>query len=290
MIPDKISTDLTHAFRAAAQTIEDENLRKSRQEITAVTLLNKQSGLCALSVQDIPKSGWRVIKQEDLKQLLQGEENSAYQAVLTRVAHVMAHLPLLECVSVPLNNSTLAPCVETFWKMGHNNAKLNNARVILVLAPQNHPELEEPAELVNFYIENRPDHTTQNEMNIVGFVEDVIKAMAQLATKRKVLDAFPSDKLPTLDDEDLLLKLYFFNINENLEVRARNPRLQNLKKGAVVTLLPEPIRAELAKRVLAPDFMQRAQELLTPLPHGCYILEIVQDLEPTKKLAKLNLE
>ena len=261
MISDKISADLTHAFTMAAKMIEDKNLRESRQRITAVTLLNRQSGLCSLSEQDAPKVGWRVLKQEDLSQLLLGEENAAYQTVLKRVATAMATVPRLSALDCPLKNSALAPLVETFWKMGPNNAKLADARVVLVLAAQNHPELEESEEMVTFYVEDRPGHQGQNIGNITGFVNDVQNAMVALATKRKVLESIPMDKVGTLSDKDLLLKLYFFNINEALEVREHNPVLQALKLRAKkeITLVPEAIRKELEKRITRPGFVKGAE-------------------------------
>lgn len=292
MILDTISRDLTHAFTMAARTIEDKNLRESRQLITAVTLLNRQSGLCSLSEQDVPKAGWRVIKQEDLAQLLQGQENAAYQTVIKRVATAMACIPRLSALDCPIINHALAPCVETFWKMGHNNAKLNDARVVLVLAAQNHPELDESEEMVIFYVEDRPTHCLQNEAVIRSFISDVYNAMAVLATQRKMLEPMPMDQVGVLSDKALLLKLYFFNINEDLQVREHNPALQGLARHLKkeITLIPESIRKELEKRITQPDFVTEAEKTLTPLPHGAYFLEIVHDLDAAQKLGKLDIE
>ena len=292
MISDTISADLTHAFTVAAGMIEDKSLRESRQSITAVTLLNRQSGLCSLSEQNAPKAGWRVIKQEDLTQLLLGQENAAYQTVIKRVATAMACIPRLSAIDYPIGNSALAPCVETFWKMGHNNAKLNDARVVLVLAAQNHPELEMSEEMVIFYLEDRPAHQRQDLRNITGFIKDVLNAMVTLATKRKELEAMSMDMVGTLSDKDLLLKLFFFNINEDLEVRERNPALQGLKRylKKEMTFVPESIRKELEKRITHPDFVTEAEKILIPLPHGSYFLEIVRELEAAQKLGELDIE
>ncbi len=291
MISDTISADLTRAFTMAVETIEDKNLKESRQRITAVTLLDRQSGLCALSEQDVPKSGWRVITQEDLAQLLQGEENAAYQTVIKRVATAMATCPRLRALDCPLTNSALAPFVERFWKMGHNNAKLDGARVVLVLAAQNHPELELPEEIVTFYVEDRPAHYRQNVRIVTDFINDVHNALVALGTKRKVLEPIPMDKVGGLSDTDLLLKLFFFNVNEDLQVRNYNRALHALKRheNKEITHLPEPIRKELAKRVTRPGFVEEAKETLAPLPHGHYFLEVVQDIAAAQNLSKLDI-
>ena len=292
MISDTISRDLTRAFIEAAKTIEDKNLRESRQRITAVTLVNRQSGLCSLSEQNAPKAGWRVIKKEDLAFLLQEQKCLDYQDVIKRVATAMACIPRLLALDCPLTNSALAPSVETFWKMGHNNAKLNDARVVLVLAAQNHPELEMSEEMVIFYIEDQPKRYHQNEVDIRGFIDDVHNAMVTLATKRKKLEAMSMDRVGALSDRDLLLKLYFFNINEDLQVREHNPALQGLAHhlNKEITLVPDSIRKELENRISRPGFVAEAEETLTPLPHGAYFLEIVHDSYAAQKLAKLGLE
>ncbi len=299
----EISSALTTAFMAAVNRSEDQ-ADTSKTKINKVALLSFKTGLCALSTPDEPRAGYGRITKEDLADL-QNSTDEQQQNILVRIANTMASTPFGMICEIPLKQSQ-ALFVQKYWTTGMGMDLIKPAQVLDVWTDLDDPEVYKKCSKNNktrlfFYIQNRENSAASKALN--DYVLEAIDSLQLLTgwikdNRKKMTETSPF-KLSVISDNDILMKLYLHNIDDEFEYKDHTDdapkRNIDLRKSpelpsSIEIEVPPELFEEISQRVEEAEFMTLAEELTHTWPSAFWLADTIDGIRQIVQNQKITEE